>query len=127
MGKNEQSFLDWEEKIISFPKSLWKINPIVSHTKTPSAQQTSNDTVNLVRLSWKKEAPFCSFLAGTQTAGGVTGKLPKSQLHHLTYKYKAEKSVVRKGSVSLLAESTLGTPYHHYLDRTPSIPEGQTP
>lgn len=109
MGKNEQSFLDWEEKIISFPKSLWKINPIVSHTKTPSAQQTSNDTVNLVRLSWKKEAPFCSFLAGTQTAGRVTGKLPKSQLHHLTYKYKAEKSIVRKGSVSLLAESTLGT------------------
>lgn len=61
IGKNKQSFLDWEEKIISFPKSLWKINPIVSHTKTPSAQQTSNDTVNLVRTSCKKEAPFAPF------------------------------------------------------------------
>lgn len=61
MGKNEQSFLDWEEKIISFPKSLWKINRIVSHTKTPSAQQTSSDTVNSVRISWKKEAPFAPF------------------------------------------------------------------
>lgn len=61
MGKNEQSFLDWEEKIISSPKSLWKINPIVSHTKTPSAQQTSNDTVNFLRTLWKKEAPFAPF------------------------------------------------------------------
>lgn len=47
-------------------------------------------------------SPFCSFLAGTQTAGGVTGMLSKSQLHQITYKYREEKSIVRKGSVSLL-------------------------
>lgn len=80
--KNEQFFLDWEDKIISFLKSLWKKRIRKKKTHNSKAYENMSFPTNLKwhRKLGKKEAVFTTPLTGSESSCRVIGGVSESSV-----------------------------------------------